>query len=111
MCIRDRCKYDGKNFSKYFESDSLAKFDITSLLEDRVGNIWFSAMNKGIYRYDGTNLSNFLYKYEHPFLADKHEKMISDIIQDIKAVSYTHLKVPSRYLAHGANRKRSYEFG
>ncbi|MBK8818214.1 MAG: hypothetical protein IPN49_03650 [Saprospiraceae bacterium] len=78
------CKYDGKNFSKYFESDSLAKFDITSLLEDRVGNIWFSAMNKGIYRYDGTNLSNFLYKYEHPFLADKHEKMISDIIQDIK---------------------------
>ena len=41
-------------------------------------------MNKGIYRYDGTNLSNFLYKYEHPFFADKHEKMISDIIQDKK---------------------------
>lgn len=78
------CKYDGENFSKYFESDSLTKLLITNIFEDRDGNIWFGAMSKGIYRYDGTNLSNFLYKYEHPFFADKHEKMISDIIQDKK---------------------------
>lgn len=78
------CKYDGGKFSKYFESDSLTNLSITSLLEDRAGNIWFGAMNKGIYRYDGTSLSNFLYKYEHPFFADKHEKMISDIMQDKK---------------------------
>ena len=76
------CKYDGGNFSKYFESDSLTKLGITSLLEDREGNIWFGAKNKGIYRYDGTNLSNFLYMYEHPFFGDKIEKHISDIIQD-----------------------------
>ena len=55
---------------------------ISSLLEDKVGNIWFGVMNKGIYRYDGTNVSNFLYKYEHPFFGDKYEKYISDIIQD-----------------------------
>lgn len=78
------CKYDGKIFNKYFETDTLNNLKITTLLEDRDGNIWFGAMNKGIYRYDGTNLSNFLYKYEHPFFADKHEKMISDIIQDKK---------------------------
>lgn len=76
------CKYDGEKFSKYFESDSLTKLVITSLLEDRDGNIWFGVMNKGIYRYDGTNVSNFLYKYEHPFYGDKYEKYISDILQD-----------------------------
>jgi len=76
------CKYDGGKFSKYFKSDSLTKFGITSLLEDREGNIWFGVINKGIYRYDGKNVSNFLYKYEHPFYGDRHEKYISDIIQD-----------------------------
>ena len=76
------CKYDGIFFYNYFETDTLNKLRITSLLEDRDGNIWFGAMNKGIYRYDGTNLSNFLYKYEHPFFDNKHEKFISDILQD-----------------------------
>ncbi|MBK8623501.1 MAG: hypothetical protein IPN79_17510 [Saprospiraceae bacterium] len=52
------------------------------MLEDKDGNLWFGAMNKGIYRYDGTNLTNFLYKYEHSFFGDKYEKFISDIIQD-----------------------------
>ena len=60
------------------------KLSIISLLEDRDGNIWFSAMGKGVYRYDGTRLSNFLYQYEHPFFATRHENMISDIIQDKK---------------------------
>jgi ligand-binding sensor domain-containing protein len=76
------CKYDGKIFSNYFETDTLNKLRIISLYEDRDGNIWFGAVNKGIYRYDGTNLSNLLYKYEHPFLDNKQEKFISDIIQD-----------------------------
>jgi ligand-binding sensor domain-containing protein len=78
------CKYDGKKFSKYFESDTLNNLRIIALLEDRDGNIWFSAMNKGVYRYDGTNISNFIHKYKHPIFADKEEKMISDIIQDKK---------------------------
>ena len=41
-------------------------------------------MNKGVYRYDGSNLTNFLYNYKHPVFSDKHEKMIMDIIQDKK---------------------------
>jgi ligand-binding sensor domain-containing protein len=73
------CKYDGNKFKKYPVPDT---FSITSMLEDKDGNLWFGAMNKGIYRYDGTNLTNFLYKYEHPFFGEKREKFISDIIQD-----------------------------
>jgi ligand-binding sensor domain-containing protein len=78
------CKFDGKNFNNYFETDSLNKLRITTLLEDKDGNLWFGVMNKGIYRYDGTTLSNLLYKYEHSFYGDKYEKCISDIIQDKK---------------------------
>lgn len=76
------CKYDGGKISQYFESDSLSTLSITSLLEDREGNIWFGVMNKGIYRYDGKNVLNFLYEYKHPFYGDKFEKYISDILQD-----------------------------
>lgn len=73
------CKYDGDKFTKYPVPDTLR---IICMLEDKDGNLWFGAMNKGIYRYDGTNLINFLYKYEHPFFGEKREKFISDIIQD-----------------------------
>jgi ligand-binding sensor domain-containing protein len=73
------CKYDANKFTKYPVPDTLS---ITSMFEDKDGNLWFGAMNKGIYRYDGNNVSNFLFKYEHPFFGEKYEKYISDIIQD-----------------------------
>jgi ligand-binding sensor domain-containing protein len=73
------CKYDGNKFTKYPVPDTLS---ITCMLEDKNGNLWFGAMNKGIYRYDGTNLSNFLYKYKHPIFGEKYENYISDILQD-----------------------------
>lgn len=76
---RGICAYNGKTFKPYPVPDSLS---ITCMLEDKAGNLWFGAMNKGIYWYDGTNLTNFLYKYNHPIFADKHESYISDIIQD-----------------------------
>ncbi len=75
------CKYDGNEFTKYPATDTLS---ITCMLEDKDGNLWFGARNKGVYRYDGTNLTNFIYEYKHPIFADKHEKMINDIIQDKK---------------------------
>ena len=76
------CRYDRQIFTPYFEADSLNKLRITTVLEARDGSIWFGAMNRGVYRYDGTNLSTILYKYEHVFFAEKFEKMISDILQD-----------------------------
>jgi ligand-binding sensor domain-containing protein len=75
------CKYDGNKFTKYPVPDTLS---IICMLEDKDGNLWFGAMNKGVYRYDGTNLTNFLSKYKHPNFADKQEKMIMDIMQDKK---------------------------
>lgn len=78
------CKFNGKVFVNYFEADTLNNLRITALLEDRDGHIWFSAMNKGIYRYDGAKLSHILYHYKHPKFANQHEKMISDILQDKK---------------------------
>ncbi len=75
------CKYDGNKFTKYPVPDTLS---IICMLEDKDGNLWFGAMNKGVYRYDGTNLTHFIDKYKHPIFADKQEKMIVDIIQDEK---------------------------
>lgn len=75
------CRYDGKYFSTIPITDTL---NITSLFEDHDGILWMGVMNKGIYRYDGANLSNVLSKYKHPFYGDKVEKFISDIIQDKK---------------------------
>jgi ligand-binding sensor domain-containing protein len=75
------CKYDGKKFTSLPMTDTL---NIISLIEDRDGNLWFGALNKGIYRYDGKQLSHFLYKYEHPFYGEKYEKYIGDIMQDTK---------------------------
>ena len=74
------CKYDGNTFILIPMTDTLS---ITSLLEDKDGQIWFGAKNKGIYKYDGRHLSNPLCRYEHPFYGSKTEKYISDIIQDI----------------------------
>ena len=67
-----------------FELPNFSKFTapIYSILCDSKGNIWFGVINKGIYRYDGRNVSNFLYKYKHPIFGDKFENYISDIIQD-----------------------------
>ena len=73
------CKYDGNAFIHLPETDTLS---ITSLMEDNKGQIWFGAINKGIYKYDGKHLSNTLFRYEHPYLGSKTEKYISDIIQD-----------------------------
>ena len=74
------CKYDGNTFILIPMTDTLS---ITSLLEDKDGQIWFGAKNKGIYKYDGRHLSNPLCRYEHPYYGSKTEKYISDIIQDI----------------------------
>ena len=76
---RGICKFDGKVFINMPLTDTLG---ITSLLEDREGNIWFGAIGKGIYRFDGKKLTNLLYTYEHPFFGQKSEKYISDILQD-----------------------------
>jgi ligand-binding sensor domain-containing protein len=75
------CKYDGKKFSNIPATDTLM---INCMLEDRDGHLWFGAMNRGAYRYDGLRLTNILNKYKHPILGDNQEKLIIDILQDKK---------------------------
>ena len=76
------CQYDGKRFTSYSAINTLGILPITCLLEDRDGNLWFGTMGKGIYRYDGKTLTNFLNKAGHAFNLGEHHQLIMDILQD-----------------------------
>ena len=73
------CKYDGNKFTKYPLPDTLS---ITCMLEDKDGNLWFGTMGKGIYRYNGTTLDNFLNNNDHIFNLGNTNQLILDILQD-----------------------------
>jgi ligand-binding sensor domain-containing protein len=75
------CKYDGNQFTKYPVPDTLS---ITCMLEDKEGNLWFGAMNKGIYRHNGTTLDNFLNSSDPLFNLGSKNQLILDILQDKK---------------------------
>lgn len=75
------CKYDGRNFAKYPVPDSL---NITCMLEDKDGNLWFGTMGNGIYRYNGTTLDNFLNNEDSIFNLGETNQLILDILQDKK---------------------------
>lgn len=74
---RGICKFDGMTFINRAE---LGEFKTTCLLEDRDGNLWFGTMAKGVFRYDGKNLTNFL-NSEQFNLRDRYQ-LILDIHQD-----------------------------
>ncbi|HRG15181.1 MAG TPA: two-component regulator propeller domain-containing protein [Pseudomonadota bacterium] len=47
-------KYDGKSFTRYTHDDGLASNDVSAMVEDGQGDLWFtSRMDGGISRYDG----------------------------------------------------------
>ena len=73
------CKYDGNKFTKYPVPDTLS---ITSMLEDKDGNLWFGTMGKGIYRYNGKTLDNFLNNNDHIFNLGNTNQLILDMLQD-----------------------------
>ena len=71
------CKYDGTKFTKYPVPDTLS---ITCMLEDKDGNIWFSTLGNGIYRYNGTSIDNFL--NNKLFNLGNTNQLILDMLQD-----------------------------
>lgn len=73
------CKYDGNTFTKYPVPDTLS---ITCMLEDKDGNLWFGTMGKGIYRYNGATLDNFLNNNDHTFNLGTTNQLILDMLQD-----------------------------
>jgi ligand-binding sensor domain-containing protein len=73
------CIYDGNKFTKYPVPETLS---ITCMLEDKDGNLWFGAMNKGIYRFDGKTLDNFLNNNDAVFNLGSKTQLILDMLQD-----------------------------
>jgi ligand-binding sensor domain-containing protein len=76
------CKYDGKSFSRYDDNDALNKVPVSCLLEDKDGNLWLGTISRGVYRYDGKTLTNFLNKDDHRFNLGARYQSIRDIFQD-----------------------------
>ncbi|MBK6622651.1 MAG: hypothetical protein IPG32_17925 [Saprospirales bacterium] len=73
------CKYDGKSFTKFPVPDTLS---ITCMLEDKDENLWFGTMGKGIYRYNGKTLDNFLNSNKQEYNLGENNQLILDILQD-----------------------------
>jgi ligand-binding sensor domain-containing protein len=51
--------YDGKTLTNISERDGLPNNAVSSILEDKSGNIWFGTVHGGISRFDGKNFTNF----------------------------------------------------
>ena len=51
--------YDGKTLTNISELDGLPNNAVSSILEDKSGNIWFGTVHGGICRFDGKKFTNF----------------------------------------------------
>ena len=51
--------YDGKNFKSFERNDSLGKFQVCSITEDKLGNTWIGTMQNGVFCYDGKSITHF----------------------------------------------------
>jgi ligand-binding sensor domain-containing protein len=62
------CRYDGKSFT-WFTEKGLSGVAVRGLFEDKSGNLWFGNNDfgndgGGLFRYDGTSLTNFTVEKE-----------------------------------------------
>jgi ligand-binding sensor domain-containing protein len=51
--------YDGKTLTNISKRDGLPSNAVSSILEDKSGNIWFGTVHGGISRFDGKEFTNF----------------------------------------------------
>ncbi len=51
--------YDGQGLKNLSERDGLPNDAVSSILEDKSGNIWFGTIHGGISRFDGKDFTNF----------------------------------------------------
>lgn len=60
--------FDGKTFTPFVVNEASGGYlssnnNVERILEDKAGNIWFGGRgNEGVYRYDGTSVTNFKLK-------------------------------------------------
>jgi len=52
-------KYDRNVFTNYTNKDSLRRYHVFAVLEDRSDNLWFGTIGAGVYLYDGTTFTNY----------------------------------------------------
>ena len=52
-------KYDGKSFTNYTTAQGLAANVVSSITEDKSGNLWFGTLGGGSSKYDGKSFTNF----------------------------------------------------
>ena len=80
-------RFDGKQMRKFTNEDGLAHNNVTTICEDRKGDLWFGtwrereSAGKSISRYDGKKFHNFIFN-ELGFPAKAREQYIYDIIED-----------------------------
>jgi ligand-binding sensor domain-containing protein len=73
------CEYDGRTFRPYPWTDTMS---ITSLFEDRNGDLWFGVMGSGVYCYNEKGLRHFLGSTSRLPAPGSSPQLILDIIQD-----------------------------
>ena len=52
-------EFDGNSFKNYCRAQGLADNDLWSILQDKVGNIWFGTVGGGISKFDGKHFTNY----------------------------------------------------
>ena len=53
------CRYDGKNYKVYNESNGLKYTQVWSIVEDKEHNLWFSIYGNGLAKFDGEKFTYF----------------------------------------------------
>ena len=51
--------YDGKKCRPFVRNDSLGKFQVCSIVEDKLGNTWIGTLQNGVFCYDGKTIIHF----------------------------------------------------
>lgn len=54
--------YNYNSLKQYTLKDSVGGTTVRAIIEDKTGNIWFSAENYGVFRYNGKEFTQFTMK-------------------------------------------------
>lgn len=55
-------QYDGNTFTNFTNKDSLSRFHVFAVLEDKKGNLWFGTIGGGLLLYNGKTFTNLTVK-------------------------------------------------